>query len=129
MGPKGQEAIGADHLAPVVILHEDRHIMLVECLSAVSLPHGDLSQSGGYELVELEKDWNKARSRRKPQPVRLKPVTIGDLIWRGNCSREVIAVTSPDWGHPLSREKASEAIILIALSRLWECPVILPMRR
>jgi hypothetical protein len=35
------------------------------------------------ELVELEKDRNKARSRRKPQPVRFKPVTIGDLIREG----------------------------------------------
>jgi hypothetical protein len=31
------------------------------------------------ELVELEKDRNAARSRRKPQPLRIKPVTIGDL--------------------------------------------------
>ena len=35
------------------------------------------------ELVELEKDRNKARSRRKPQPLRFKPVTIGDLIREG----------------------------------------------
>jgi hypothetical protein len=32
------------------------------------------------ELVELERDRNKARSRRQPQPLRFKPVTIGDLI-------------------------------------------------
>jgi hypothetical protein len=32
------------------------------------------------ELVELEQDSNKARSRRRQQPLRLKPVTIGDLI-------------------------------------------------
>jgi hypothetical protein len=31
------------------------------------------------ELVEIERDRNKARSRRKPQPIRFKPVTIGDL--------------------------------------------------
>jgi hypothetical protein len=35
------------------------------------------------ELVELERDRNKARSRRKPQPLRFKPVTIGDLIREG----------------------------------------------
>jgi hypothetical protein len=35
------------------------------------------------ELVELEKDRNKARSRRKPQPLHLKPVTVGDLIREG----------------------------------------------
>jgi hypothetical protein len=35
------------------------------------------------ELVELEKDRNKAKSRRKPQPVRFKPVTVGDLIREG----------------------------------------------
>jgi hypothetical protein len=35
------------------------------------------------ELVELERDGNKARSRRKPQPLRSKPVTIGDLIREG----------------------------------------------
>jgi hypothetical protein len=32
------------------------------------------------ELVELEKDRNRTRSRRKHQPLRFKPVTIGDLI-------------------------------------------------
>src|SRR5262245_44732829 len=35
------------------------------------------------EQVELEKDRNKARSRRKPQPLRFKPVTIGDLVRDG----------------------------------------------
>jgi hypothetical protein len=35
------------------------------------------------ELVEVERDRNKARSRRKPQPLRFKPVTIGDLIRDG----------------------------------------------
>jgi hypothetical protein len=34
------------------------------------------------ELVELEKDRNKASSRRK-QPLRIQPVTIGDLIREG----------------------------------------------
>jgi hypothetical protein len=33
--------------------------------------------------VELEQDRNKAKSRRKPQPLRLKPVTVGDLIKSG----------------------------------------------
>lgn len=32
------------------------------------------------ELVELERERNRNRSRRKPQPLRFKPVTIGDLI-------------------------------------------------
>src|SRR5262245_53389612 len=31
------------------------------------------------ELVELLRDRNKARSRREPQPLRFKPLTIGDL--------------------------------------------------
>jgi hypothetical protein len=35
------------------------------------------------ELVELERDRNKARSRRKPLPLRFKPVTVGDLIRDG----------------------------------------------
>jgi hypothetical protein len=41
------------------------------------------------ELVELEKDRVKARSRRKPKPLRTKPVTIGERtdargpLWRG----------------------------------------------
>src|SRR4051794_39535725 len=35
------------------------------------------------ELVEMERDRTKARSRRNPQPVRFKPVTIGDLIRDG----------------------------------------------
>src|SRR5262245_23622542 len=32
------------------------------------------------ELVEHERDRNWARSRRKPEPLRIMPVTIGDLI-------------------------------------------------
>ena len=35
------------------------------------------------ELVEVERDRNKTRSRRKPQPIQIKPVTIGDLIREG----------------------------------------------
>jgi hypothetical protein len=35
------------------------------------------------ELVELERDRNKARSRRNPQPLRFKPVTIGDFARDG----------------------------------------------
>src|SRR5262245_43478583 len=35
------------------------------------------------ELVKLERDQNQARSWRKPQPLRIKPVTIGDLIKSG----------------------------------------------
>jgi hypothetical protein len=35
------------------------------------------------EFVELERDRNKAKSRRKPQPLRSKLVTIGDLIRGG----------------------------------------------
>jgi hypothetical protein len=33
--------------------------------------------------VEVKRDRNKARSRRKPQSLRFKPVTIGDLIREG----------------------------------------------
>jgi hypothetical protein len=35
------------------------------------------------ELIELERDRNKARSRRKAQPLHVKPVTVGDLIREG----------------------------------------------
>ena len=35
------------------------------------------------ELIELEKDRNRARSRCKPQPLRFKPVTVGDLLKSG----------------------------------------------
>jgi hypothetical protein len=35
------------------------------------------------ELVGIERDRNRARSRRKPQPLHIKPVTIGDLIREG----------------------------------------------
>jgi hypothetical protein len=41
----------------------------------------DRSPLGG--LVELEKERNRARSRCKPQPLRFRPVTIGDLIREG----------------------------------------------
>ena len=39
------------------------------------------------ELVELERDRNKARSRRKPQPLRFNPVTMGASSKRGSCWR------------------------------------------
>src|SRR5262249_44400938 len=32
------------------------------------------------ELVELERDRNKPRTRRKPQPLRFKAVPVGDLV-------------------------------------------------
>jgi hypothetical protein len=35
------------------------------------------------DLVELEQDQNRPRSRRKARPIRFKPVTIGDLIRQG----------------------------------------------
>ena len=35
------------------------------------------------ELVELERDRNRATSRHKPQPFPSKPVTVGDLIREG----------------------------------------------
>jgi hypothetical protein len=38
------------------------------------------------ELVELEKDRNKARSRRRSPPS-YRPVTVGDLAREGNSSR------------------------------------------
>jgi hypothetical protein len=39
------------------------------------------------EFDELERDRNRARSRRKPQPLRIKPVTIGDLARDGKVPR------------------------------------------
>ena len=56
------------------------------------------------ELVEVERDRNNARSRRKPQPLRFKPVTIGDLIrdgrlldvHRGNCRPERHLYLNPE---------------------------------
>jgi hypothetical protein len=44
------------------------------------------------ELVELERDQNRASSRRKPQPLRFKPVMIGDLIREGTCWRSTAAI-------------------------------------
>jgi hypothetical protein len=56
------------------------------------------------ELVELERDRNKTRDRRKPQPLRFKPVTIGDLIrdgkllevHRGSCQPERHLYLNPE---------------------------------
>jgi hypothetical protein len=39
------------------------------------------------ELVEIERDRNRALSRRKPQRLGFKPVTIGDLISSGQAAR------------------------------------------
>jgi hypothetical protein len=55
------------------------------------------------ELVELERDRNRARSRRKPQLLRIKPATIGDLIREGrllevhcgNAGRSAISISMP----------------------------------
>jgi hypothetical protein len=44
------------------------------------------------ELVELEKDRNKARSRRTRQPLRSKPVTIGDSSTMAGFWRSAAAV-------------------------------------
>ena len=57
--------------------------------SVVNLP-----KSSGYqftdnarlrELVELEKDRTKAKSRRKPQPMLVEPIAFGDLIRERSC--------------------------------------------
>jgi hypothetical protein len=56
------------------------------------------------ELVEPERDRKKVRSRLKPQPLRFKPVTIGDLIREGkllevhcgNCRPERHLYLNPD---------------------------------
>jgi hypothetical protein len=49
------------------------------------------------ELVELERDRNRARSRRKPQPLRFKPVTIGDLIRDGKLLEVSCSSCRPGW--------------------------------
>ena len=36
-----------------------------------------------FPNLSVEKDRNKARSRRKPQPLHFKPVMVGDLIREG----------------------------------------------
>ena len=45
--------------------------------------------------VELEKDRNKAKSRRKAQPLRFKLVTIGDLIAAGGPLWQLAAAGAP----------------------------------
>src|SRR5262245_22320510 len=47
------------------------------------------------ELVEMERDRNRARSRRKPRPLRFKPVTIGDLIKSGKLLESIAARAAP----------------------------------
>jgi hypothetical protein len=47
------------------------------------------------ELVELERDRNRARSRRKPWPLRIKPVTIGDLARDGKLLEVECAACKP----------------------------------
>jgi hypothetical protein len=58
------------------------------------------------ELVEVERDRDKARSRRKAQPLRFKPVTIGDLLREGNCWR-CIAATAGRSGTSISMPAVS----------------------
>jgi hypothetical protein len=53
------------------------------------------------ELVELEKDRNRARSRRKPQLLCIKPMTIGDLIRDGKLL-EVSCSSAPAGRHVIS---------------------------
>jgi hypothetical protein len=63
------------------------------------------------KLVELEVNRNKGRSRRKPQPLCSKPVTIGDLIREGKRWRSTAAVagrsdtSSPTRNPPPAQEK------------------------
>jgi hypothetical protein len=58
------------------------------------------------ELVELERDRNRARSRRKPQPLRFKPVTIGDLIREGTLLEVHCGNCRPE-RHPISSPRSS----------------------
>jgi hypothetical protein len=79
--PGGYRVIDANGLAlahvygqpPDAIAFSDKRLTDDEAEKIARLP----------ELVELEKDRNKARSRRKPQPLHLKPATVGDLIREG----------------------------------------------
>jgi hypothetical protein len=56
------------------------------------------------ELVELERDRNKARSRRRRRPLHSKPVTIGDLIREGKLLEAQIGRSIFGWprtGNPV----------------------------
>jgi hypothetical protein len=66
------------------------------------------------ELVELEKDRNKARSRRKPQLLRIKAVTIGDLIRDGRFLEVHCAIAG--------RSVISISTLVVSTCRsVWRC--------
>ena len=79
------------------------------------------------ELVELEKDRNKARSRRKPQPLHFKPVTVGDLIREGkllkvhcgNCRRPGISIYRGRQSRPAEAAASPGGGEPSRLQRLW----------
>jgi hypothetical protein len=79
--PGGYRVVDANGMA-LALAHSQPH-------GAIALSESRLTDDEAWriakwiarqpELVELERDRNRARSRRKPQPLRFKPVTIGDL--------------------------------------------------
>ena len=79
------------------------------------------------ELVELERDRNKARSQRKPQQLRFKPVTIGDLIRDGkllevncgNCRPERHLYLDPEILRLPKRMPIPEVASHLVCSRVW----------
>jgi hypothetical protein len=81
------------------------------------------------ELVELERDRNRAKSRRKPQPLRSKPVTIGDLARDGKLLEVECSACRPSrhlYVEPLSlglpkRLPVPEVADHLRLLGLW-CP-------
>jgi hypothetical protein len=59
------------------------------------------------ELVEVERDRNRAKSRRKPQTLRFKSVTIGDLIRAGKLLESTVP-TAGRRGTSFSIPRSSE---------------------
>jgi hypothetical protein len=71
------------------------------------------------ELVEFERDRNRARSRRKPQPLRFKPVTIGDLIRLGKLPEFTAAIAGPSVICTLRLEACRSARRCLRLRSTW----------
>jgi hypothetical protein len=83
--PGGYRVIDANGLALAHVYGEPRNAIAISDKRLTNIEAETIARllTRLPELVELERDRNRARSRRKLQPLRIKPVTIGDLARDG----------------------------------------------
>jgi hypothetical protein len=83
--PGGYRVIDANGLALAHVYGEPRNAIAISDKRLTNIEAEAIARllTRLPELVELERDRNRPHSRRKLQPLRIKPVTIGDLARDG----------------------------------------------